>query len=103
MASMGKHTGVAAEPGKRGRAAGSIAGIVVTFAAWAALVYYAIHLGSQVRSGNGSAWALLVIAILGAVCCLFLALLLGTRIVEAPRGERAARPPRVAGGRRARR
>ena len=100
---MGKHTGVAAEPRRRGRAGAAIAGIVVTFVAWAALVYYAIQLGSDVRSGNGSAWTLLAIAIVGAVCCLFLSLLLGTRVVEAARTSRAQRPPRVAGGRRAKR
>ncbi len=102
-ARMGKHTGVAAEPGKSGRAMSSIIGIVVTFAAWAALVYYAIQLGSDVRAGNGSAWALLAIAVVGAVCCLFLSLLLGARVVESARTRRAERPPRVAGGRRAKR
>jgi len=102
-ASMGKHTGVAAVPEKRGRARAAIIGIVVTFVAWAALVYYAIQLGSDVRSGNGGAWTLLVIAVVGAVCCLFLSLLLGARVVEAARTARAERPPRVTGGRRARR
>jgi len=100
---MGKHTGVASDPVRSGRTARFVLGIVITFAAWAVLVYYAIELGSQVRSGNAEAWVLLVIAVVGAICCLFLSLLLGTRIVETTRAERAARPPHPAGGRRARR
>lgn len=100
---MGKHTGVAADPGKRGRTVRATLGIVVTLAAWAVLVYYAIQLGSQVRSGNSGAWALLAIAVVGAVCCLFLCLLLSTRTLDGIRAEREARPPHTPGGRRAKR
>lgn len=100
---MGKHTGAVADPGKRGRTVRAALGIVATLVAWAILVYYAIQLGSQVRSGNSGAWALLAVAVVGAVCCLFLSLLLGARVLDEVRAERVARPPHIAGGRRAKR
>ena len=100
---MGKHTGVVADPGKRGRTVRAALGIVATLAAWAILVYYAIQLGSQVRSGDSGAWALLAVAAAGAACCLFLCLLLSARLLDEVRAERAARPPRATGGRRAKR
>ncbi|WP_232676177.1 hypothetical protein [Nocardioides sp. R-C-SC26] len=77
--------------------------------AWGFLVYSAIDFGVAARDGKGAAWLFLVLAGLGAVACLFLALLLLSRITRAlgitsappPRQPKPPREPRQPGGRRA--
>ena len=76
--------------------------------AWCALVWFAIRLGPEVKAGDRTALTLLVTATLGAMACLFLGLLQGTRLWNAlrwapPLPETAPTPPRPVGGRRARR
>jgi hypothetical protein len=70
--------------------------------AWGYLVYLAIDFGTSARDGDGKGWAFLALATLGAIACLFLALTLGTRLVERIRaGSPPPSPPRPPGGRRA--
>ena len=103
MSTVGKHSGPApAHPG-RGRRMRLALGALATFAAWVVLVYLAIKIGGQVRTGNARAWVLLVIATIGAVCCLFLALQLVGKTLADRAGLRSAADPHPAGGRRARR
>jgi hypothetical protein len=75
--------------------------------AWGYLVYLAIDFGTSARSGASGSWALLGLASLGAIACLFAGLLLAARllrrlgITSAPDEPAEAAPPRVRGGRRA--
>lgn len=60
------------------RAFGLLGGALVAGVAWAVLVYAGIRFGQSARGGDGLAWLFLLIAALGAVACLFLALMLGS-------------------------
>ena len=51
--------------------------------AWGYLVHAAIDFGSDARGGEGSAWLFLLLAAIGAAACLFVALLLGARVLRA--------------------
>ena len=75
-------------------------GITLTLVAWGFLVWAAIDFGGQARDGETPAWAFLALSTVGATACLFLTLILGTKVLGLVRGE-VAREPRVAGGRRA--
>lgn len=90
------------------------AGVTFCVIAWGYLVSAAIEFGSQARAGESLAWLYLAVACLGAVCCLFAGLMMGTAVLSglgltrdsrtgAPGPTETAGPPRVAGGRRARR
>ena len=78
-----------------------VGGTVAASLVWVALVSFAIKLGASAKSGAASAWFLILVAALGAVISLILALLLGVRAWELRAGIRPPRRP--AGGRRARR
>ncbi len=76
--------------------------------AWGYLVYAAIDFGTAARGGSGSsAWAFMGLASLGAIACLFVGLLLITRLTAAlgiRRDDDGYEPPDVPhppGGRRA--
>ena len=75
--------------------------VTATLIAWGVLVYAAIDFGGEARSGESTAWVFLVLATLGAAACLFVTLLLGTRMVTLVKGQQA--PARPQGGRRAKR
>jgi RsiW-degrading membrane proteinase PrsW (M82 family) len=81
-------------------------GITLAVVAWGYLVYAAIDFGTSARAGRSAGWWLLGLASLGAVACLFLALMLVVRllrelgIVERPEPPEP-KPTRVPGGRRA--
>jgi hypothetical protein len=84
-------------------------GVAITacVVAWGYLVYAAIDFGTAAREGSGtSAWALMGLACLGAISCLFAGLLLvgwllrALGITEAPESS-LEQPPRPAGGKRA--
>lgn len=47
--------------------------------AWVVLVYAGIRFGQSARGGDSTGWIFMAIASLGAVACLFLALVLGSR------------------------
>lgn len=74
-------------------------GVTATVIAWGVLVWAAIDSGGSARRGEGLAWVFLLLATLGATACLFLALILATKIAAVLRGEPAS--PRVSGGKRA--
>ena len=107
------------------------AGVTFCVVAWGYLVYAAIDFGGSARAGRSAAWMLLLIACIGAACCLFAGLMLAVRALtllgivspppapyEAPGSSEPSRhsapspspasgdaeapaPPRVPGGRRA--
>ena len=80
--------------------------ITLCVIAWGYLVYAAIDFGTAARGGSGGAtWALMGLAGLGAVACLFVGLLLVARLMRAlgvtPSASDAPAEPRPAGGKRA--
>ena len=98
--------GTVAEPPRgRGQARallGLALGITAAVVAWGYLVYLAIDFGTAARDGDAAGWWLLVLATIGAIACLFVALMLGTRLVARLRdGSTPPAPPRPPGGRRA--
>ena len=77
-------------------------GITATVVAWGYLVYLAIDFGTSGRDGDSTAWWLLALATIGAIACLFVAMMLGTRLVALLKaGSAPPGPPRPPGGRRA--
>lgn len=86
-------------------------GVTVAVVAWGYLVKAAIDFGTAARSGQSDAWWFLGLASVGAVACLFVALMLVSRITRRlwitgrPDGPRSTSPeasqPRPVGGRRA--
>ena len=68
-------------------------GITLCVVAWGYLVYAAIDFGTAAREGTGSAtWAFMGLACLGAIACLFVGLLLVSRLMRAL-GITSAPPP----------
>lgn len=82
MASVGKHSGEAVEesPGL-GTLLRLVLSMLATLAAWGALVWLAIHFGGLAKTGQTTAWALMVIAGVGAAACLFLGIIVATRLI----------------------
>jgi hypothetical protein len=77
-------------------------GITAAVVAWGYLVYLAIDFGTTARDGEGQAWWLLALATVGAIACLFVGMMLVTRLVARLRaGAPPPAPPRPPGGRRA--
>ncbi|WP_134767178.1 hypothetical protein [Nocardioides sp. 1609] len=71
-------------------------GVTLAVVAWGYLVYAAIDFGTSARGGDSTAWWFLALAALGAVACLFLGLVLVTRISRAiglTRGPEPRTPP----------
>jgi hypothetical protein len=66
-------------------------GITAAIVAWGYLVYLAIDFGTTARNGDRSAWWFLGLATVGAIACLFVGMMLVTRLVSRVRA--AARPP----------
>lgn len=56
------------------------AGVTVTVVAWGVLVFSAIDFGRTAREGTGRDWVFLLLATLGAVACMFLAIVLASRM-----------------------
>lgn len=94
-----------ASPGRpragRARLVAMLAGVVATVVAWVFLVRAAIDFGASARAGTPGAWAFLGLAGLGAIACLFLALMLLTWTARALGLVRGTSAPRTPGGRRA--
>jgi hypothetical protein len=79
-------------------------GITAAVVAWGYLVYLAIDFGTAARDGDTTGWWMLALATVGAIACLFVGMLLGSRFVQRLRGSgppAPVRPPRTPGGRRA--
>jgi len=74
-------------------------GMTLAVVGWGYLVVLAISFGGDARAGDSPAWGLLALAAVGAMACLFLALLLGARalralgITSAPEGGRPTAEP----------
>ncbi|MFW6772651.1 hypothetical protein ACOACO_00070 [Nocardioides sp. CPCC 205120] len=94
-----------AAPRPRARLAALALGITVTVVAWGYLVWVAIDFGATARAGESAAWWFVALASLGAIACLFIALLLGTTALRilgaAPPPPDPDAPPRPSGGKRA--
>jgi hypothetical protein len=76
-------------------------GVTSAVVAWGYLVYLAIDFGTAGRDGENRGWVLLGLATVGAIACLFIALLLGTRLAARLRASgEPPPPPRPPGGRR---
>lgn len=80
-------------------------GVTLAVATWGYLVYAAIDFGIAGRGGDSQAWAFCALAMVGAVACLFVGLMLVARLARAigltsPPGPKEAEQPRPVGGRR---
>jgi hypothetical protein len=86
VASEGKQIGSRRGPKKKASLQPSLLGLAigVTLAviAWGYLVYAAIDFGSTARGGESQAWWFLGIASFGAVACLFIGLMLISRLLR---------------------
>jgi disulfide bond formation protein DsbB len=102
MTRVGKHSGERTEQvaHPRRRLIVLTLGITATLVAWGFLVWAAIDFGAQARGGETPAWAFLGLATIGAAACLFLTLILGTKVLATLRGQPRA-PATVSAGRRA--
>ena len=102
MTPVGKHSGDPApeQPLPRRRLLVLALGITLTLVAWGFLVWAAIDFGADARSGSSTSWAFVAMATVGATACLFLTLILGTKLFGTLRGEPEPRAA-VPGGRRA--
>ncbi len=56
--------------------------IAAALVAWGALVWFSIELGSRARGGEQRAWWLMGATSVGAVACLFVALMIGARTLR---------------------
>lgn len=81
--SRGKRAGERDQPTPGSTLLWLAGGTTASLVAWGYLVYAAIDFGSEARGGNGAAWWFLVLASVGAVACLFLALILIGRMARA--------------------
>jgi uncharacterized BrkB/YihY/UPF0761 family membrane protein len=76
-------------------------GITAAVVAWGYLVYIAIDFGTSARDGDDRGWWYLGLATVGAIACLFVAMMLGSRFMARLRANAARPVRRQAGGRRA--
>jgi hypothetical protein len=111
-AAPGRHAGPARleeKPGTTGRPKAPFVpllllalGITAAIVAWGYLVFLAIDLGRSARNGESAAWWLLGLCTIGAIACLFVAMMLGIRLVARMRaGSPPPASPGLPGGRRA--
>jgi hypothetical protein len=105
MARMGKHSGVAAEPEQRDHVLRRLLllalGVTATLVAWGFLVWAAVDFGAQARGGESQAWVFLGLATIGATACLFVTMILGSKLIKTLKGEGPVPEPTAPGGRRA--
>ncbi|MEJ7794512.1 MAG: hypothetical protein WKF50_03100 [Nocardioides sp.] len=83
-------------------------GVTAGVIAWGYLVKAAIDFGVEARSGTEGAWLYLGLASVGAVACLFIGLMMISRLLRelgitksSPGPGEPEPPPRIPGGRRA--
>jgi len=67
-------------------------GITLAVVAWGYLVYAAIDFGGDARNGDTPSWALLGLASIGAIACLFIGLMLIARLSRALASAPSPRP-----------
>lgn len=86
MASKGKRAGsrrgTKKTPTLQPRLLALAGGVTLAVVAWGYLVFAAIDFGTSARGGDSPAWWLLALASLGAVACLFAALMLIARLLR---------------------
>ena len=70
------------------------AAVTGTVVAWGLLVFAAIDFGGKARGGEPGNWWFLALATLGAMACMFLAILLASRLQAEMRGQGPPRRPR---------
>jgi hypothetical protein len=91
MSDVGKHSGDSVEEPPRvvhrSRLIKLALGITLAIVAWGYLVSAAIHFGGQGRDGAGSAWVFMAFATIGATACLFVMLILASKVLGTLRGE----------------
>jgi hypothetical protein len=58
-------------------------GVLASAAAWVVLVRAAIDFGTTARGGETAGWVFMALAVIGAIGCLLLALVLGGRVLMA--------------------
>ncbi|MDQ6641542.1 MAG: hypothetical protein M3Y66_03500 [Actinomycetota bacterium] len=63
------------------------AGVTATVVAWGVLVFAAIDFGRTARDGQRSDWLFLALATIGAVACMFLAIVLAAKMQTLMRGD----------------
>ena len=63
--------------------AGYAVGVLVSAAAWVFLARAAIDFGTTAREGETAGWAFVALAVVGAIGCLLLAVVLGSRVLMA--------------------
>lgn len=63
--------------------AGLALAITAALVGWGYLVWIAIDFGTDARGGDSNAWWFLGLAAIGAMACLFLALILAARLLRA--------------------
>jgi hypothetical protein len=61
--------------------------VTCTVIAWGLLVFAAIDFGGKARDGEPGNWWFLALATVGAMACMFLAILLGSRLQSELRGQ----------------
>ena len=82
-------------------------GVTLSVVAWGYLVWAAIDFGATARGGDDRAWGFLALASVGAIACLFVALMLLARIgrdvglVAPPEPREKPQARQAGGGRRA--
>lgn len=79
-------------------------GITSCLVSWGYLVWSAIDFGAAARQGSSAAWWFVLMACVGAACCLFAGLMIGVRLltklgiiappVDSPERESAPAPGR---------
>src|SRR3954453_22307457 len=107
-AGEGRHAGPARleKPAPRKRSSRGVLmllalGITAAVVAWGYLVYLAIDFGPAARDGKDRGWWFLALATVGAIACLFVAMVLGSRFVARVRANAAPpAPARPSPGRR---
>lgn len=58
-------------------------GVTFCVIAWGYLVMASIDFGASAREGSSEAWLFLLVACIGAACCLFAGLMLGSKMLAA--------------------
>ncbi|MEP6816544.1 MAG: hypothetical protein ABI873_13440, partial [Marmoricola sp.] len=84
---MGSEKQRAGGPMSPARMLALAAGVTATVVAWGVLVFAAIDFGRSARDGQSGDWVFLVLSTVGAVACMFLAIVLASKMQTLMRGD----------------
>lgn len=70
-----------------GRVLALAVGVTATVIAWGVLVFAAIDFGRSARDGQSGDWSFLLLATVGAVACMFLAIVLASKMQTLMQGD----------------